>query len=165
MKRKRKKSAPLRVIRINSFNGGYRYLSNFYEDAPVMLDGLHFRNSEAAYQAGKAATLSVRKLFAGLTPDEAKKLGKAIAIRADWPDIRADHMRRVIHAKFTQNPLLAEALIATGSADLEEGNHWHDNFFGNCYCPACRKIPGQNMLGKILMEERDRLSRAGRDAQ
>ncbi len=162
---KRKKKAPAGVIKINSFNGSYRYLSNFFENAPVLLDGLHFRNSEAAYQAGKAATLSVRKLFADLTPYEAKKLGKAIDIREDWMDIRADHMRRVIHAKFTQNPLLAEALIATGAAELEEGNHWHDNFFGNCYCPACRNIPGQNMLGKILMDERERLARAGRAAQ
>lgn len=162
---KRKKKTPSRVMRINSFNGGYRYLSNFYEDAPVLLDGLHFRNSEAAYQAGKAATLSVRKLFVDLTPDEARKLGRAIAIREDWLDIRADYMRRVVHAKFTQNPMLAEALIATGVAELEEGNHWHDNFFGNCYCPACRKIPGQNMLGQILMEERGRLTEAGRDAQ
>lgn len=165
MKRKKKRKTPSRVMRINSFNGGYRYLSNFYEDAPVMLDGLHFRNSEAAYQAGKAATLSVRKLFVDLIPDEARKLGRAITIREDWLDVRADYMRQVVHAKFTQNPMLAEALIATGAAELEEGNHWHDNFFGNCYCPACRKIPGQNMLGKILMEERGRLTEAGRDSQ
>lgn len=162
---KRKKRTPSRPVRINSFNGGYRYLSNFYENAPVMLDGLHFRNSEAAYQAGKAATLSVRRVFTKLDPYSARKFGRAITIREDWLTIRADYMRRVVHAKFTQNPMLAEALIATGSAELEEGNHWHDNFFGNCYCPACRKIPGQNMLGKILMEERDRLAKAGRDTQ
>lgn len=155
MKRKRKKRTPSKVMRINSFNGGYRYLSNFFEDAPVILDGLHFRNSEAAYQAGKATTFSVRLVFTKLDPYTARKFGRAIEIREDWPDIRADHMRRVVHAKFTQNPWLAEALIATGTAKLEEGNHWHDNYFGNCYCPACREIPGQNMLGKILMEERE----------
>ncbi len=123
------KEVSAKQMTINSFSGGYLYLSNFCENVPVLLDGLHFRNSEAAYQAGKAAALSVRKLFVDLTPDEAKKLGKAIDIRKDWMDIRADHMRRVIHAKFTQNPLPAEALIATGTAELEEGNHWHDNFF------------------------------------
>lgn len=158
----RKRRITLRVIKINSFNGGYRYLSNFYEDAPVLMNGLHFKNSEAAYQAGKAKTRSVRELFVDLTPDEAKKLGKAIDIRDNWTDIRADYMRRVVHAKFTQNPALAEALIATGDAELEEGNHWHDNYFGNCYCPACRGIPGQNMLGKILMEERENLVKARR---
>lgn len=163
MKRKKKTSPKARQI--NSFTGGYYYLSNFYEAAPVLLDGLHFRNSEAAYQAGKTPTLSVRKLFVDLTPREARKLGRAITIQEDWLNVRADYMRRVIHAKFTQNPMLAEALIATGAAELKEGNRWHDNFFGDCRCPACRKIPGQNMLGKILMEERDRLAEAGRDAQ
>lgn len=63
-------------------------------------------------------------------------------------------MRRVVHAKFTQNPALAIMLLGTGSSELEEGNSWHDNYFGNCYCPACQNIKGKNMLGKILMEER-----------
>lgn len=37
---------------------------------------------------------------------------------------------------------------------------WHDNFFGDCVCPVCAKTPGQNWLGKILMDEREALKNA-----
>lgn len=137
---------------INSFNGGYSFLSNYYA-APVVVDGICYQNSEAAYQAGKAAPAK-RRLFSNLTPDQAKRLGKSVRIQKSWDIKRADHMRRVVHAKFTQNPALAIMLLGTGSSELEEGNSWHDNYFGNCYCPACQNIKGKNMLGKILMEER-----------
>lgn len=147
--------------KIDNFRGGYEYLSNFYEGAPVLFDGVYFRNSEAAYQAGKARYPLMRMLFANLKPGAAKRLGKKIPIRADWDAVKADYMRRVVHAKFTQNPQLAWALVDTGDMPLEEGNFWHDNFFGNCYCPKCRGIVGQNVLGKILMEERDRLRVGG----
>ena len=143
-------------MKINSFSGPYEYLSNFY-DAPVFFEGLHYKNSEAAYQAGKASNPLVRRLFTGLSPGKAKRLGRSMPIREDWDAVKADYMRRVVHAKFTQNPLLAQALIQTGDAEIEEGNVWHDNYFGNCGCPACRKTEGLNILGRILMEERERL--------
>lgn len=138
--------------KINSFNGGYSYLSNFY-DAPVLIDGIRYLNSEAAYQAGKVEP-DRRGMFSNLSAYQAKKLGKSVQIRKGWDDKRADHMRKVVHEKFMQNPTLARALICTGDTELEEGNSWHDNFFGNCYCPKCLDTPGQNMLGKILMDER-----------
>lgn len=137
---------------INSFNGGYAYLSNFY-NAPVMIDGLTYLNSEAAYQAGKT-TPEKRVMFTKLSPDQAKKLGRAVVIQQTWDEKKADYMRRVVLAKFTQNPTLARLLLQTGDEELEEGNSWHDNFFGNCYCPKCKDIPGQNVLGKILMDQR-----------
>lgn len=139
-------------MKINSFNGGYAYLSNFY-NAPVLFDGIRYQNSEAAYQAGKVEP-EKRILFANLSPGQAKKLGCAAVIQDGWDTMKADYMRRVVHAKFTQNPTLASLLLQTGDAELEEGNTWHDNFFGNCYCPICQGIKGENTLGKILMEER-----------
>lgn len=74
--------------------------------------------------------------------------------------MRVDVMRDVVHTKFGSNPDLAGQLIATGDAELIEGNYWHDNFFGNCICPVCAKTPGQNWLGKILMDEREALKNA-----
>lgn len=44
---------------------------------------------------------------------------------------------------------LAQKLIATGNAYLEEGNQWGDKFWGTV------NGNGENMLGKILMKERD----------
>jgi predicted NAD-dependent protein-ADP-ribosyltransferase YbiA (DUF1768 family) len=52
---------------------------------------------------------------------------------------------------------LANMLIATGDAALVEGNWWCDNTWGNCSCPKCENIPGQNRLGTLLMQVRQEL--------
>jgi predicted NAD-dependent protein-ADP-ribosyltransferase YbiA (DUF1768 family) len=54
------------------------------------------------------------------------------------------------------NPILLDRLAATGDAILVEQNHWHDNYYGDCVCDRCKDIPGQNRLGRILMELRKR---------
>ena len=141
---------------INRFDGTeYDFLSNFYE-APVEFEGIIYRNSEAAYQAGKTIP-SERIKFSNLSAADAKRLGRSIEMQPNWDRIKADYMKRVVHAKFTQNPKLAEMLLQTGDEELEEGNTWHDNFFGNCYCNDCITINGKNWLGKILMDEREYL--------
>jgi predicted NAD-dependent protein-ADP-ribosyltransferase YbiA (DUF1768 family) len=61
-------------------------------------------------------------------------------------------MQEVVRAKFEQNKSLMDKLHATGDAVLIEGNCWHDNFWGN---DPMDPEPGQNMLGKILMQIRD----------
>lgn len=67
-------------------------------------------------------------------------------------------MRRVVMAKFEQNKDLKQRLLETGTQPIEEDTtSWHDNYWGNCHCPKCRNIPGQNRLGIILMETRDKL--------
>ena len=33
----------------------------------------------------------------------------------------------------------------------------HDNEYGNCICPKCAEIEGENKLGKILMRVRTEL--------
>ena len=137
------------------FRGTYSFLSNYFDYCPVSYEGLTYRNSEAAYQAAKAVNPEDRKMFCDVNPGKAKALGKKIQLRPDWDNVKADVMRAVIRAKFTQHPELTNWLIATGYEELVEGNYWHDNFFGDCRCPACRDNPGLNMLGKILMEERE----------
>lgn len=143
---------------INSFRGNYYFLSNFYS-APVRYGGISFLNNEAAFQSGKVIDMSERRKFSMLQPNEAKKLGRKISLRPDWEDIKFDVMRAVIHNKFKENPELAEKLIETGNEELVEGNTWHDNIYGNCTCSKCKNIVGKNMLGKILMEEREQLKK------
>ena len=42
--------------------------------------------------------------------------------------------------------------------DKFEGEYrWLSNFWGNCTCPRCRDIDGQNWLGRILMVVREEL--------
>ncbi len=60
-------------------------------------------------------------------------------------------------AKFTQNPDLLSKLLATGDAELIEGNTWGDRVWGvDLYRGA-----GENHLGKILMRIRDELRDGG----
>lgn len=145
---------------INSFTGEYAFLSNYYDPCPMTFDGRMYRNSEAAYQAQKCANERMKDLFAELDPDEAKAIGKRVAIVDDWDDRKAEVMRGVIRAKFEQHPELATRLTGTGDEKLVEGNTWHDNFFGDCECSACEDIPGLNWLGVILMDEREYRRRA-----
>ncbi len=60
-------------------------------------------------------------------------------------------MTDLVSQKFANSPALKEMLLATGDAELEEGNHW-----GDCFWGVCAGI-GQNHLGKILMRLRDKL--------
>ena len=55
--------------------------------------------------------------------------------------------------KFTRNRDLKEKLLATGDAELIEGNTWHDTYWGY----DITKKRGKNKLGKILMVVREDL--------
>lgn len=62
-------------------------------------------------------------------------------------------MHDLVELKFAL-PELAIQLQVTGDQELVEGNHWHDNIWGNCVCDRCVNIVGQNWLGQILMQVR-----------
>lgn len=133
---------------IRYFDGKYFFLSNFY-CRPVEYNGFVFDNNEAAFQAAKCPYRMAE--FCGLNPSEAKRLGRRVHLRSDWEAIKDHVMYDVCMAKFTQNPDLAERLIQTGDALLEEGNTWGDKVWGVC------DGVGENRLGKILMRIRDEL--------
>lgn len=140
---------------IISFDKEYAFLSNFY---PCEVNA--YKSAEAAYQAQKCENPADRERFTALDAGPAKRLGRMVNVRPGWNEMRVDVMRDVVHSKFSSHPELALQLIATGDAELIEGNYWHDNFFGDCVCPVCAKTPGQNWLGKILMDEREALKNA-----
>lgn len=142
---------------ITSFNGEYRFLSNFWL-APVTYEGITYPSSEHAYQAAKSSSLATKKAFAECymlsSPAEAKKMGQHIMIRPDWEDVKINVMRDIVTAKFEQNDHLMRLLMATKGCRLIEGNTWGDRFWGEC--PIGN---GRNELGKILMGIRDDITR------
>ena len=83
---------------------------------------------------------------------------------ANWDTAFYDIMNEILRAKFSV-PELAEKLLTTGDAYLEEGNRWHDNRWGNCTCERCSAKEGQNQLGKILMNIRTELQTAEKRRQ
>ncbi len=61
-------------------------------------------------------------------------------------------MHSVLRAKFAV-PELRDALLATGDAELVEGNTWSDVYWGVC------GGRGRNQLGRTLMRIRDDIRR------
>lgn len=141
---------------ISEFRDNYFFLSNFYT-APVIFDGIKFDNNEAAFQAQKCLDPDKRKMFSGMSPSNAKKMGRRVKLRPDWEDVKVDLMRKIIYAKFTQNPYLATKLLDTGNEELVEGNDWGDKIWGKV------NGEGQNLLGQILMEIREQIKEKVRD--
>jgi len=136
---------------IKEFQGEYRFLSNFYP-AQMHHDGLLFPTSEHAFQAAKTLNFQYRWEISQLsTPGQAKRAGKEVLLRPDWEQAKVRIMAEIVALKFLQNPPLLRKLLQTGVAVLEEGNQWHDTFWGIC------DGKGNNHLGKILMSFRDRV--------
>src|SRR5277367_6476360 len=85
---------------INSFQGDYRFLSNFYP-ATVEFEGLTYPDVEHAYQSAKTLDMTERRRIASLpTPAEAKKAGEALRYRDDWPQIKYQVMLTCVRDKF-----------------------------------------------------------------
>lgn len=142
---------------ITKFSGEHSFLSNFYP-AKVVWEDIEFSTSEHAFQAAKSLDKGERIAIANLdTPGKAKRAGKKVKLRSDWNDIRIAIMAAIVELKFLQNPELMDRLVATGDAELIEGNNWNDTFWGVC------RGKGHNHLGKILMavREEEKRRRAG----
>lgn len=136
--------------KIDSFRGKYYFLSNFY-NAPVMYEGVMYKNNEAAFQSVKIADIAKRSSFSELDPSSAKRKGRRVRLRNDWESIKDKVMEDIVRDKFTRNESLKQRLIATGDTELIEGNTWGDNYWGVC------EGRGRNKLGKILMKVREGL--------
>lgn len=147
---------------INEFKGQYAFLSNFHTSKIDTAYGC-FLSAEHLFQAAKTSSLDEKeKIRLAASPGRAKRLGRKVALRPKWEHVKPDIMLAVVQAKFNQNPYLAEKLLDTGDAELIEGNNWHDNEWGNCNCPKCQDVLGDNLLGITLMQVRAELRGASK---
>lgn len=140
----------------------YKSFSNLYR-APFTLDGKEYGSSENYFQSQK---------FVGTDDEYAEKIrttknpvlvagmgrSKSHPIRADWETVKQDIMRRALDAKFAAHSELKDLLLGTGSALIEEeaaiDSYWGIGADGK----------GENWLGKLLMELREKLSPAAAPA-
>lgn len=134
---------------IVAFKGAFRFLSNFW-GVSVDLDGVTYPSVENAYQAAKVRP-EERQSFVHCSAAVAKRLGREVKIAADWEEVKVDIMRDLLAQKFAASTVLARRLVETGDAVLVEGNSWGDTFWGKC------RGKGENMLGRLLMEQRAKL--------
>lgn len=144
------------VQRIDRFDGPNRFLSNFWP-VNVPLYNQWYPSVEHAYQSAKSNDEKYkREVRKAATPGDAKRLGKKAPLRPDWGDAKKlEYMEFLVWYKFAMYPDLGKMLLATGDAELIEGNTWGDTFWGVC------KGVGQNQLGKLLMKVRDQVRRNG----
>ena len=134
---------------ISEFQGEHRFLSNFWP-AEIEFEGIRYPSVEHAYQAAKSLNQEDRIRIAAMPdPAEAKRAGRALALRPDWETAKFEVMAICVRAKFTTHPDLRAKLLATGNAELVEGNTWGDRVWG------VYEGRGENRLGKILMRVRE----------
>ena len=117
------------------------------------LDGLHWRTCEHYFQAQKfAGTPRLEQVRLAAGPMEAKNFGndKNHPPRSDWNEVKDDIMRRAVLAKFQAHADIRAILLATGEELVEDAPK--DYYWG---CGEDKS--GKNMLGKILMETREKL--------
>ena len=130
------------------FRDDYAFLSNMYP-AEIRYEDMKFTCAEALYQAFKCKNKEEMKRFCTWNGRKAKRKGRIILLRDDWEDVKLSVMKLVVSLKFSQHPDLMDKLKQIDD-DIVEDNDWGDIFWGICNCE------GQNNLGKILMELRDK---------
>jgi N-glycosidase YbiA len=135
---------------------------------PVKVDGVWYMTAEHAYHAARFSDPRVAAWFASCPT--AGLLAHAVHAlfthgakherqyqRPDWGVVKLDRMREVALAKFSGDPALSDLLLGTGDAELVEAGFIDDDagrFWGRV------NGIGENWLGRILMETRDRLRRS-----
>jgi N-glycosidase YbiA len=135
----------------------YGCFSNFSAH-PFTLENQKWRTSEHYFQAMKFFPHwdHIKALREMPSPMQVAKAGRSRArpLRPDWETVKDDLMRIAVLAKFEQNPEIAKILLETGDEELIE-NTTKDHYWG-----IGSTGTGLNMLGRILMETREKLRNA-----
>jgi len=147
---KKYKSSMVNGVVIDRFTGDYVWLSNFFVEPSGTSVEHRFQAAKAKHDPELRASI-----LNASTPGKAKRLGRTVNLNTRmWNRERNNEMYKALLVKFF-DPVLREKLLATGDTVLIEGNHWHDNYWGNCSCNSEKCSPlGHNHLGILLMEVR-----------
>lgn len=135
---------------INEFIGENAFLSNF---ALVKINhlGFEFNSVENAYAASKCKYIEDVEKFINISSGQAKRLGRRVANREDWDEVKVGIMRSLLEQKFQQEPFKSKLIETSG--EIVEGNSWGDTFWG----VDIKSGIGKNTLGKLIMEIRNQL--------
>jgi ribA/ribD-fused uncharacterized protein len=136
---------------IKSFQGEYRWLSNFW---PVFVefDGWTYRSVEHAYQAAKSLDHTVRRrIQKAPTAAEAKRLGSKVRLRDDWERVNDSVMLLLLRRKYAHAEL-GWKLLETGTQKLSHGNAHGDVYWGTY------QGIGLDKLALLTMRVRDELA-------
>jgi ribA/ribD-fused uncharacterized protein len=120
--------------------------------ATIIVDGIKYPSVEHAYQAAKCDNANWKYHCANPLnkPGEIKRAGRSVKLIVGWETKKLAIMKELLIQKYTQEPYYSK-LKKTGTEEIQEGNLWHDTFWGI----DLRTGKGENWLGKLIMEIRD----------
>jgi len=122
---------------------GTLVLRNEYP-AAITVDAVTYPTVVHAYWALAATSPEARdRIRDAARPYDAEKLAGQVPLWPDWPAVRLAVMARLLRAKYTQHPELADILLATGDARI------HYTGTGSRYWNAGRR-EGRNWMGRLL---------------
>lgn len=146
----------VRKVEFYRVNEPYGCFSNFSKH-PVFI-GSKWPTCEHYFQGQKFLDSEIQvKIIKERSPMKAAQMGRNRnwPLRVDWEAVKDDIMRTGVKAKVLQHHDVRETLLGTGDALIVEHTsndaYWGDGGDGS----------GKNMLGKILMEVRDELTKDG----
>jgi N-glycosidase YbiA len=145
------------VVEFYSVGDEYGDFSNF-AGYPVVIRKKRWPTTEHYFQAQKFKDKKDQEAIRRAnSPMLAARMGRdrKRKLRRDWESAKVNVMREAVLAKFTQYEDLRELLLSTGDAKIvehtEKDGHWGDGGDGR----------GKNMLGRVLMDVRERLRELG----
>lgn len=116
--------------------------------------GKYWSTSEHYFQSKKfEGTQYEEQTRLASTPMEAARLGrdKTKPLRYDWEKVKVQVMEKAVFLKFNSHSDIREVLLSTGNEEIIEKTS-NDYFWG-----CGEDGSGVNMLGKILMNTREKL--------
>ena len=139
------------------FRKKYHYLAIDYP-VKIQFGNLIFPSLEHAFIASKLEVIKHRQHILSLDSiEEVRQFGQSIGIRPNWEKDKKQIMTTLQWQKFARNIHLSKRLVCIRGDKIYFDNDQHDNYWGRCHCPECKKIKGKNHLGKILTRVRDNI--------
>lgn len=148
------------VVAFRKTGEAFGGLSNMAPGYPIEIFGWRVRTSEALYQACRFPHLPAvqEQILREVSPMTAKMRCKPFRedTRDHWDEIRVPIMKWCLRVKLVQNwSSFGELLVETGDRPIVEDSR-KDDFWG-AIPQQGGALVGRNVLGRLLMELRDRL--------
>lgn len=137
-------------------------LSNMAAGYPLQINGVCISTTEALYQACRFPHMPdvQREIIGQHSPMTAKMKSKPHRknSRPDWEEIRHKVMRWCLRVKLAQNyEEFGRLLLATRNQPIVEQSRKDDYWGAKVVDDAADTLVGQNVLGRLLMELREKL--------
>lgn len=149
-----------KAVSFRKTNEEFGGLSNMAPGFPIKINGVYIRTAEALYQACRFPHMpDVQRLIINEgSPMTAKMKSKPHRkdSRPDWDVVRVPVMKWCLRVKLAQNwATFGKLLLATGDRPIVEDSS-KDDYWG-AKLQDEDTLTGQNILGRLLMELREKL--------